>query len=996
MKQISSQVRLECKKGFFIASLMVIMAALLVFSYPVPARDYNPVKLQLNISDLPYSEVFKYDVESLNQSTVKMYYSSYLYGPEALSFVNDTERSVVFNLSIPENALPGNHSSKISMIGINNSDEDVIFNDTLVFRISIIDDTPYSLSTEYEQYEVGESVYIMFTAPYNSSLNLTIENNNSDIVESFTSEIDREASLFYVPKEPGLYNITAVIFHEGRNNTLSTSFLAISELNCEIDSVMQGHVNETLYFSATVSGGYPPYSYSWIIQNETEEEKEFSYAFYEAGEYDIMLTVRDSRLAETKCEKRVSAVKETFRLELALVDDDEEWPLNDADVIFGQNDYKTNKYGKLTVHDLEAGSYELIIEKEDYEYYHNIINITDDESFEVRLQMNKSHKLPSVEIVYPQTDMTISEPRLVVRYRVESDYEVEYCKLLFNEVNLLGYRVKGTDAEPEVGKINSFSVNLRNGDFKFKVLCKNEYLEADSDEFIVNVSGLIEPEPIESLPDDTEKTDPGEEQTDEPDESKKTEENKDESDEEDGPEGIDTVRDEIVSLQKAVSEGISMIESGNQDEKLVAEILGLSAKLDEYRRKTDELLVRYDSLAGLQIAGDSRKTKQNEILNDMQELEKEIPVSLYIISRNSYQTDPKLSEINDSCTEYVATKSLELSDKEFERYVQDNLEHQKKIKVFTRLFYVQVEYSNMKRKDFSIVHRGVTTTGENLSMFSLIENIPKTVAEKIGEVVYNGQMNVINPDPVFGIDIVDDMEYSYYLNKKVPLDRLKQVSVSLIEEPMKHVGSITGFAIFDGFLEGASVYMFYIVLIMLVIGVNLFIYSRVYSKQEMSNYLGWWKEKVNDIRPRSDDDRFLYFMNKSMESIRNGRSRQSLALFSKTMKSFGKASPSMKNETMDMMEMISSELDLLYIYEQIEHVYYQLSQDNLSRAMDHQIECESIFLGLNPRYQNRMREDYANMNAAVSVKMMTEETKRDSKKETFWERVKRNNERMER
>jgi PKD repeat protein len=858
--------------------------------------------------------------------------------------------------------------------------------------MNIIDDTPYSLSTEYEQYEVGESVYIMFTAPYNSSLNLTIENKEAGISESFSSEINREASLFYIPKEPGVYNITAIISRLGRNNTLSTSFTAISALKCEILSVGKSHANETVDISAGVLGGYPPYKYSWILPNLTSDEQDVSYAFTDVGDHEVLLKVRDSRLAETECEKKITVVKETFWLKLAVIDDDKEWPLNDAKVTFGEYDYKTNKYGKLIVDDLVAGSYELLIEKEDYKEYRNIINISgSDETFSARMHMDKSHKLPEVEIVYPKANISIFEPELVVRYRVESDYELEFCKLLFNEVDLLGYRVKGSDSEPDTGDINSFTLNLRNGDFKFKVLCKNEYLEADSGEYIINVSGLIEPEPIDLEPEHDE----SDQEYDGPDENPVQENNDLGGDDGASDSGDDSLRSEIVELSEAVSSGLSMIGSANNDEKLVAEILGLFGKLKEYKRETDELLVRFDSLAGLKIAEDSKKQKYNEIKADMLDLKKEIPVSLYIISRNSYQSDPVLAEVNASCAEYVATRSVELSEKEFKKYVEDNLKNQKKIKVFTQLFYVQVEYSDSKRKDFSIVHRRVSTTGDNLSMFSLVENVPKNVAENIQDIEFLGQMNVINPDPVFGIEIRDDMEYSYYMNKKVLLDQLKQSSVVLVEEPMKYVGSITGFAIFDGLLEGASVYMFYIVLIMLVIGVNLFIYSKVYSKQEMSNYVSWWKEKVNDIRPRSDDDRYVYLMNKAMDSIRQGRARQSLPLFSKTMKSYSKASPSLRSETGEMLQLIGNEVDTLYIREQVEHVYYQLTQDNISKAMDHQIECENIFLGLPRRYQDRLREEYANMNAAVSVKMMTEETKKEAKQETFWDRVKKNNERLE-
>ena len=57
-----------------------------------------------------------------------------------------------------------------------------------------------------------------------------------------------------------------------------------------------GFINEPLQFTCSVSGGAPPYTYLWDFgDGNTSDESSPMHTYEEADEYDVTLTVTDSR-----------------------------------------------------------------------------------------------------------------------------------------------------------------------------------------------------------------------------------------------------------------------------------------------------------------------------------------------------------------------------------------------------------------------------------------------------------------------------------------------------------------------------------------------------------------------------------------------------------------------------------------------------------------------------------------------------------------------------
>ncbi|MBN2603402.1 MAG: PKD domain-containing protein, partial [Candidatus Thermoplasmatota archaeon] len=138
------------------------------------------------------------------------------------------------------------------------------------------------------------------TPPYTYSWNLgdgrTVEGKNPTVVYN----VDQETK----------YTVTLTVTdsnYDTATDTATVTVLAPGEILVTINSPQKVGVGSFVYFTAKVTGGTAPYSYTWKFGDGETSTQEKPYHIYEKdGEYTVTLTVKDAAGKEKTTTRKIS------------------------------------------------------------------------------------------------------------------------------------------------------------------------------------------------------------------------------------------------------------------------------------------------------------------------------------------------------------------------------------------------------------------------------------------------------------------------------------------------------------------------------------------------------------------------------------------------------------------------------------------------------------------------------------------------------------------
>jgi hypothetical protein len=252
--------------------------------------------------------------------------------------------------------------------------------------------------------------------------------------------------------------------------------------------------------------------------------------------------------------------------------------------------------------------------------------------------------------------------------------------------------------------------------------------------------------------------------------------------------------DDLVSL---INDFLVKEEKFNAEQKEVVQDLGISDNLNSYKKKL--LQMKLDLTHNLDFMKDAtqRENRRNEILAEVENITDNLVTNVEVKSSHEYSKnslDFNLVEVVDA---YVTAKNIKLTDNEKKAMAQQNEGIQKDITSSVKARQVKLEYKD-KTKEITLVTKEINF--KNKSFDSLIEVIPKEIAETADKITFVNANQVIKSDPIFeiGLDDVTDNKLVYYVNGLVVLDEIEKTSTISFKEsvPESGMGGISGFATF--------------------------------------------------------------------------------------------------------------------------------------------------------------------------------------------------------
>lgn len=321
-----------------------------------------------------------------------------------------------------------------------------------------------------------------------------------------------------------------------------------------------------------------------------------------------------------------------------------------------------------------------------------------------------------------------------------------------------------------------------------------------------------------------------------------------------------TKKSEIEELKEQADDFLT--ENFNLEEKEVLEDLNILNDTKYYKKRLLDIENFFKENYKYVSSQELREKKTEEYLEELELIKNRIPLSISINEKYEYVKNSIETDFEEIIQSYFDSTNTQISKSSLKKLVDVNRELQNQISVSTKVRDIGIEYNN-GTQEIILVKKKIDLNDDAYT--TLLEIIPKDIAESSEEVVFFIENRVIEEDPIFEIDYEDleNEEIIYYLTDRVKLKEIEKTDTILFEENLNKIeGGVTGFFVFE-FVSGDNT--IYLIAAFILLIALLILIPFVFKKFKI---IGWKKEPnvIKVINLIKDIDRAL--KEKDIESAR--------------------------------------------------------------------------------------------------------------------------------
>jgi hypothetical protein len=430
----------------------------------------------------------------------------------------------------------------------------------------------------------------------------------------------------------------------------------------------------------------------------------------------------------------------------------------------------------------------------------------------ISVENTEDNQEPSVSMIYPANNAELYEDSLTLKYKAEDNIKIKNCTFeLYNYsggVGTLDYSKTHEDLDNNQ-EVSISLKNFRQGEYSWNVYCCDNSSNCNDDleyyrEFSVNLNSTT----VSSV----------------------------------SEEFNYSQKQEVDELISKANEFVSRMNLYSAEEKQILEDLEISKNVEFYRRRLNQ--IDQDLGHNLKFIEDvfQRKERERELIEEIQEIKEEIPVDISVIESREFVKNSLTKDMESIVLGYMEAKSIKSERTSAKKLAELNIRAQNYLVVSTEVKQVQIEHIEYI-KELTLVTKSIDLKNNTFS--TLLEIIPKEIAENASDVTFITPAAVISEDPIFEIS-VDDLENEkliYYINKPVSTDKIQETDTIIFKEFAVN-NLITGFFILDDLEIGGWIYYLLIIFLIVVIASMLWYYLR-------NRKIRQWKKEENVVRALS-------------------------------------------------------------------------------------------------------------------------------------------------
>jgi len=873
------------------------------------AQSIFSLELDLNRSQLPYKATFELDLAGPNQ-TANASYGSYVSGPE-LIFLNESN---VYEYNIP--IVPqGQYQSFVAAGGIIEE-----------IAVNVTNDIIFNFSLGSDEIYLGNILPLNVQAPKGSSVGIAVEGP-----DTYSYNVTESTTLNIFPSKPGQYTVEISFRWANDTMLMQGNFLVLSSPTCVLPEI-SGEQNETISFSATVSGGMSPYIYTWKFGDGQKSTKASPvHAYDDEGDYDVSLDIVDANGLETSCSSEAVITGMTYDITFQLYDDAFGEALGDANITFNDDLKKSNVNGKALFEDIASGSYTIEIIKKGYSDVEDRIDVRKSETLVFNLsELTEEEKpVPKITLLYPDNEAEVGGDASF-DFIVKSNSDIYECLLLVNYADNRGYKVKDTLEEPGNGEY-TLTANLTDGYYKWRIQCENEDGIGKSIDQYITVTGSA-PEVIEE-PEEAAAAEPVVKAA-----------------------PIDvTMYNEALSKVESLKKEMLQASPGARD---AFSVLGFEGQLDSAISRITSLRKDALSLVSLEISESDRTRKINEYLSELAGIKAKTPFEFEVLDQYDYIQDD--GDIDTASEEYIAWQKLNLSERQVEKYKSLVEDRQQDASIKTSLLTASATMLDGREANYGLVSRVVDY---DIPGGVYLEVIPKELATDISQATFSRPYELVNKDPVVRIYVESEPEYTYYISKKLSIEQLQAASGVVVLDTDYPENKITGFAILDASQMSGKMF-FALILLSIVLTANYFIFFRdPLSREQFSTNV---KGMYRTVRPLPKKERLLGLLDSVMDMLGSGDAR-AFAHFEEILQLYSDVDASLRVELKPIMSHLLTELDAHTLSGDIDRCYSRVMNGDWQNVFHEYQSISHAYKMLPEQVGRKIQQKYNKLSLAIQV-----------------------------
>jgi hypothetical protein len=238
-------------------------------------------------------------------------------GATSVTFTWDTPA----NLTVDGTLVTQNATTYTNTLGVGNHTAVATTDNETATRAVTINEQPtlaITISTDKPTYEVGESSRIHLSVSAPVQLTLTVQRNNV-VVDTYTVNVQQNTDFLYPVLTVGTYAVTA---QAQGTTTLTTFAVQNTTLGVTINGEATATAGRVTTYTAAVSGGTTPYTYTWqFSDNTTSSGATVDHVFSTPGNYTATVVVQDSANRQASTTKAIVVNEQLYTLSVTVMSD---------------------------------------------------------------------------------------------------------------------------------------------------------------------------------------------------------------------------------------------------------------------------------------------------------------------------------------------------------------------------------------------------------------------------------------------------------------------------------------------------------------------------------------------------------------------------------------------------------------------------------------------------------------------------------------------------